>query len=260
MQPLNHVIFDRALHKLHLKRCCENYTEHSFLINEIAEDVEQRIADFTRDFEKMMIYGLFSEIAWRKPSNEVIRGFLIPEMKNAIKSNDESIIFDEEHNELPNEAFDLIVSNLSLSFVNDIPGALVQYKNALKPNGIFMATFFGTETLKELKEAFLKVDDYYFKGSMPHIIPFIDIVQGADLLKRAGFVEAISDSNFITVDYSSLSTLFKDIKYIGQSNCLHRRNKGILPKDYFKKLEEIYISDYNLRATFEIVTITGLKL
>lgn len=44
-----------------------------------------------------------------------------------------------------------IVSCLSLHWVNDLPGVLIQIREALKPDGLFLGAMFGGETLFELR-------------------------------------------------------------------------------------------------------------
>ncbi|MEJ0060980.1 MAG: methyltransferase domain-containing protein [Terricaulis sp.] len=52
-------------------------------------------------------------------------------------------------NRLPfaENVFDLIVSPLLLHWTNDLPGALIQIRRALKPDGLMLASVFGGETL-----------------------------------------------------------------------------------------------------------------
>ena len=257
MQVSDYSIFDREFYKLNIKRCVKNFKKHDFLVNEVSENVAERISEFSKRFDNALIYGLFDRSVLDEKI-DVKRGFPVYEFIQTYNQG-ECIVFDEEYNTCIEDSYDLIISNLSLSFVNDLPGALIQYKKILKKGGVFIATLFGGDTLKELKDVLIKTDSKFYGGSRPHIIPFIDIKDGAALLQRAGFTQAISDSFNIIGRYSSIFNLLRDIKGMGQSNCLSARSKIILPKNYFSEAEEIYKKDHNLEATFEVVTITGFK-
>ena len=49
------------------------------------------------------------------------------------------------------EQFDLVVAHLALHWINDLPGALIQLRRALKPGGLFLASMPVLGTLAELR-------------------------------------------------------------------------------------------------------------
>ncbi len=256
MQIPSYTIFDREFYKRNLKKCIKNSYKSNFLVEETSQNVAERVDEFSKSFDNALIYGLFKHSALSTKITNLQKGGLVLDRSHGAKAG---LCFDEEFNTCQESYYDLVISNLSLHFVNDLPGALIQYRKILNKDGVFIATLFGGETLKELKDSFIKTDNHFYNGSTPHIIPFIDIRDGASLLQRAGFAQAISDSFIIKVKYSSIFNLFWDIKGIGQNNCLINRSKITLPKQYFTKLEEMYKADHNCEATFEIITITGFK-
>lgn len=258
MQVSNYTIFDRSLYKLNQRKCIKHFHQHNFLINEISNNIAERLEEFSRKFKRTLVYGLFNPLALDSKHSLAEHAYITPELAE-IYNIKQPIIFDEEFNICEKEHYDLAISNLSLSFINDLPGALIQYNMILKKGAMFIATLFGPETLKELKDVLIQTDSFFYGGSTPHILPFIDIRDGAALLQRAKFSQVISDSFIIKVKYSSLINLLKDIKGMGYNNCLLNRCKTILTKNYFSKAEEIYKKLYNLEASFEVITITGFK-
>ena len=52
---------------------------------------------------------------------------------------------DEEFLPSKDNSFDLVVSNLNMHLINEIPKFLIDVKNSLKEGGIFVASFFGEE-------------------------------------------------------------------------------------------------------------------
>ena len=65
-------------------------------------------------------------------------------MARHARANNASAAFvaDEEYLPVADASVDLVLSNLSLHWVNDLPGALTQIRRALKPDGLFVATLF----------------------------------------------------------------------------------------------------------------------
>lgn len=173
--------------------------------------------------------------------------------------NISKIVTDDEV--LPFANIDLILSNLNLHFVNDLPGALVQIKHALTPGGIFIGTMFAHPTLSILKEAMLEYELNKYNQVSPHIIPMVDLTQAASLLQRAGFAMPVVDSFEIQAEYDSLLGLFKDLKGMGETNILKKMKNYGLSKDSLLEIEQIYrkLCDGKIIANFEILTLTGFR-
>ena len=86
-----------------------------------------------------------------------------------------------------------MVSALALQFVNDLPGALVQIRRALKPDGLFLAALLGGDTLTELRQAFAAAETEIEGGVSPRVAPFADVREMGALLQRAGFALPVTD-------------------------------------------------------------------
>jgi ubiquinone/menaquinone biosynthesis C-methylase UbiE len=182
---------------------------------------------------------------------------------NNSNTSNHKILTDEELLPFRNESFDLVVSNLSLNWVNDLPGSLVQIKRMLKKSGFFCANMFGGKTLQELRSSMMEYEYIEDKFS-PRISPFIDVKDGAGLLQRTKFEEPVSVSEDIIVKYNSVKELLTDIRNTGEANALAKLNNKFPGKKYFDEIEKLYKKNFsdnsgNLDATFEIVTISGWK-
>jgi NADH dehydrogenase [ubiquinone] 1 alpha subcomplex assembly factor 5 len=53
---------------------------------------------------------------------------------------------------IPANSQDAVMSCLGLHWVNDLPGALIQIRESLKPDGVFLGAMFGGDTLFELRQ------------------------------------------------------------------------------------------------------------
>jgi SAM-dependent methyltransferase len=156
---------------------------------------------------------------------------------------------------------DLAVSVLSLHGLNDLPGALVQIRRALKPDGLFVAALFGGSTLFELRESFAAGEIVTMGGVTPRVAPMADVRELGALLQRAGFAMPVADVERTTVRYREFATLVNDLRLMGQTNMLAGRHRYLSRATLAAALAHYGAkhadADGRLRATFDIVYLTG---
>ncbi len=244
---MTEILFDRNLLRQNQNRFSGLFSEHNFLFTEVANRIAENVESLNRKFEFVL------EIGARN-------GYL----SNLIKANKITKIDDEEVLDFKKESFDLIVSNLNLHFINTLPQFLLQVKESLKPNGVFIASFFGEENLRELADVLYKTENEIYGGVSPRMPPTIDVKTAAALLSKVGFADPISDFDKIQVDYSNPENLLKDLKIMGQGNIMNKRSRRFFTKKFLKKLLENYSqlysnADESVKATFEIITVIGWK-
>ncbi len=157
---------------------------------------------------------------------------------------------------------DLILSSQFFQWVNDLPGMLIQCRNNLKPDGLLLANFFGGRTLQELRACLTHAETELSSGAYARCIPMVDIKAAGGLLQRAGFALPVCDSDLIQVTYSSIYELMSDLKQMGEANALNSRSRQFTSAKLFQRAGEIYAQQFasedgRIRATFELVTLTG---
>lgn len=172
-----------------------------------------------------------------------------------IRQDDEALAFKPA-------SLDLAVSALSLQFVNDLPGTLVQVRRALRPDGLLLASLIGGESLYELREAFVAAEAEIEGGASPRVIPFADVRSLGGLLQRAGFALPVVDVDRISVGYADPLALMHDLRAMGATNPLHERSRHFLRRATLGRMMEIYAErfarpDGRITATFDIVTLTA---
>jgi SAM-dependent methyltransferase len=177
-------------------------------------------------------------------------------------SPDADIVADEEALPFRDASLDLVVSALALQFVNDLPGALVQVRRALRPDGLFLAAVLGGETLTELRQSFAAAEAEVEGGVSPRVAPFADLRDMGALLQRAGFALPVTDVERLTVRYSSPFILMGELRRMGATNVLVQRRRVPLRRATLKRMAEIYAErfsdpDGKVRATFEIIWLSG---
>ncbi len=263
------VLFDRDLLRQNRARTAQNFAQHNFLHHEIANRIKENVEMLNRKFESILEIGArdtyLSELFLEGPadsSEAAGLGDLTPRLHKGIFYE----FFDDEEI-LPQEpeAFDLILSNLNFHYINQIPQFLLQVKNLLKPNGIFIASFFGEENLSQLVHVMHETETEIYGGISPRTPPTIDVKTAAALLQKAGFQNPISDFEKIEVNYSDPLNLLKDLKMMGQGNILTKRSRKFFTKKFLGKVSQNYRKTYGntdggVTATFEIVTVTGWKV
>ncbi|MEI6628188.1 MAG: methyltransferase domain-containing protein, partial [Alphaproteobacteria bacterium] len=173
---------------------------------------------------------------------------------------DSIIQIDPELIPFKTHSLDLALSSGPLMFTNDIPGVLKQWYAALKPDGVFMAAFFGEESLIELKECFFKTEE---KLQTPHELHFFPTIATKDaglLVQRAGFHSPTADKTRLTLHAKNLTDLLHTLKALG-GNILHERSRSSISKKFLNTVESEYHKSYSdesgLRVTVDIVCMTG---
>lgn len=188
-------------------------------------------------------------------------GDAVPDGMRAIAQDWTASDFDEQEFLGTEGPFDLAISMFSLQAINDLPGALIQIRRLLKPDGLFLGVLFGGSTLAELRQSFMAAESDILGGASPHIAPFADVRGMGALLQRAGFSLPVSDLEQLTVRYSTLEALVRDLRAHGQSNALSGRRKEFIGKRLRKALNDHYARDHSrdgkLIATFDLLYATG---
>ncbi len=222
----------------------------SFLAREAANGLADRLGAVNRSFSSAL------DIGSRNESFALLKSFAENWERAAPWENDREALPDSPLR------FDVVTSVLALHAINDLPGALIQIRRALKPDGLFIAALFGGETLRELREAFAAGESDVSGGASPRVAPFADVHDMGALLQRAGFALPVADVERTTVRYREFSTLVSDLRTLGETNALAERSRKFLRRDVLASALSRYAvrhaeSDGRLRATFDIIYLTA---
>ena len=250
-------IFNRKINKY-------NYFKFNNLYIQIANEIANRIEETNLDFENALEinsknYNAGKQIKKTKLIKNLYRTAIFsPKDKNLL-----SFRSDEEFLPIKNNSLDLVYSVLGLNTVNDIPGTFKQIFNSLKNNGLFIAAFWGQDTLYPLAEGLAHADEKILGGLYQRIFPFCDIKTLGSLLQRAGFAMPMADQEKITKEYTHINDLFYDIRSFNETNNLNSRPKSFTPKSIFKEAEIYLKENYNKNEKFyipfNIIFVTGWK-
>ncbi|XP_069090206.1 arginine-hydroxylase NDUFAF5, mitochondrial isoform X2 [Pleurodeles waltl] len=189
-------VFDRNMKRKqkNWSAALPNAEHYNYLKEEVGGRIADRVFDVSRVFPLALDVGCGrGYIAQHLNKETVEKLFAVDISENALKNVVETeiptscIIADEEFLPFKEDIFDLVVSNLSLHWVNDLPGAFREIYHVLKQDGVFIGAMFGGETLYELRCSLQLAELEREGGFSPHVSPFTAVNDLGNLLARAGF-------------------------------------------------------------------------
>ncbi|MHB8884171.1 MAG: class I SAM-dependent methyltransferase [Methylovirgula sp.] len=257
-------IFDRALQRRRLARAVTAGAA-DFLLAWTVEELCERLGTVKRRFRRIVDIGtplpqLAQALTAADQAALVVRLAGSPTALGAAPVL--ALVGDEEALPFPPESFDLAVSALALHQVNDLPGALIQIRRTLQPDGLFLAAMLGGRSLDELRQTMAMAEADITGGVSPRVAPFADVRDMGGLLQRAGFALPVADTESLTVRYANVFALAADLRAMGATNTLIERAKQPTRRQIFLRAAEIYAErfsdpDGRIRATFEIIFLSG---
>ncbi len=257
-------LFDRELLDRRRRRAAAVPRENAdFLLRVAVDDLIERLSIVQRRFTVAVDIAtptplLAERLAATGMVDQVIRLDSLPEALGPTGA----ILGDAERLPFAPASLDLAVSALALHWFNDLPGALIQIRRALRPDGLFLAILLGADTLNELKTAFALAESELRGGIAPRVAPFAELRDLGGLLQRAGFALPVADQDRLTVRYDSMLGLLRDLRGMGATNALIERERRPLRRDVLNRTAEIYADrfsdpDGRVRATFQLVSLSG---
>ncbi len=266
-------IFDRSLVRKHRDRAASGFAAHDFLIREVADRLSDRLNDVTRSFPTALDLGchtgeMAQTLAGRGGIHTLVQADLSPAMAARAARVSipgltvHSLAADEEWLPFADASFDLVLSCLSLHWVNDLPGTLLQIRRVLKPDGLFLAAMLGGETLKELRHCLSEAEIAQEGGLSPRVSPFTDVRDLGGLLQRAGFTLPVVDADTIPVMYGDPMRLLADLRGMGETNAVAERRQSLTRRATLLHALQLYQTRFGnaqgrVPVTFQVMTLTA---
>ncbi|XP_022888058.1 putative methyltransferase At1g22800, mitochondrial isoform X1 [Olea europaea var. sylvestris] len=271
-------IFDRNLKRRQRDRAAWLMRPNDSLLDTVAENLLDRLEDCKRTFPTALCMGgsleaIMRSIRGRGGIEKLIMMDASYDMVKLCKESEQDlpnknvetsfIVADEEFLPVNECSLDLVISSLGLHWTNDLPGAMIQSRLALKPDGLFLAAIFGGETLKELRIACTVAQMEREGGISPRLSPLAQVRDAGNLLTRAGFTLPGVDMDEYTVRYDSALELIEHLRAMGETNALLQSSK-FLKRDTALATAAVYESmfaaeDGTIPATFQVIYMTGWR-
>lgn len=249
-------IFDRAAVTAHRARSASRLGRVRPVLNDLATRVLDRLDDTGRRFDSALDIGGRGAVAplLRERGIDVVTIDLSP----ALLAAPRGIAADPEFLPFDPERFDLIVAHLALHWVNDLPGALIQLRRSLRPEGLFLASLPLLGTLSGLRAALIEAEEALTGGASPRVSPFPELADCAGLLQRAGFALPIAEREVVALEYADPFALLRDLRDAGETNALIARSRRIPPRELFPMaLARLVAPDGRLRVEWPMAVLTG---
>jgi SAM-dependent methyltransferase len=258
-------LFDRKLLRVRRARFAHEVEARGFLLDHVAGEIAERVELMLRPFPLALDLGAYRGILGKRvaalPSVEtMLYAESVPEF--AAMCPRPALVCDEDALPFKEASLNLVVSGLALHRVNDLPGALIQIRRALCPDGLFMAALLGAGALIELRQALIEAEAETEGGASPRVSPFGDVREYGALLQRAGFALPVADSETIAVSYAAPREVMREVRALGGGNVLLARSRKPLARHTLERAEDLYrqrcaTPDGGVRASFEIVYLSG---
>lgn len=292
-------VFDAHSKWQHKERAALNIEQSrnvDYLRDEVAARLCDRLLDINRTFPKVLDFGAnacnIARILTKpnvdpdaqgtaaEPISKRIGSLIATDTSPALLYRDQLEPFNKEIDitrealknaeYLPYEpnTFDLVLSSLSLHWINDLPSVLTQINSVLKDDAPFIGAMSGGDTLFELRGSLQLAEQERLGGIGTHISPLADVRDVGNLLTRAGFKLLTVDVDDIIVDYPDIFALMTDLQSMGEANAALRRDAGPISRDVLLATEAIYREMYGekqddgtitIPATFRTIYMIGWK-
>jgi len=226
-------VFDRRAVRRHRDRAAATVDGVADILADAAERLLERLDDISLRFTRALDVGGRGFVAplLQARGIETFSCDLSPAM--AARAGAPAVVADEEFLPFGAEKFDLVVASLALHWVNDLPGALIQLRMALRPDGLLLASLPALGTLAELRTALTQAEAALSGGASPRVSPFPELRDCAALLQRAGFALPVADVDEISLAYADPLALLRDLRAAGESNAVALRDRRIPPRALF---------------------------
>ncbi|XP_067297027.1 arginine-hydroxylase NDUFAF5, mitochondrial [Pseudorasbora parva] len=265
-------VFDRSMKRKQKEWASSllDSDKYDYLRDEVGSRVADRVYDVSRTFPLALDVGSGKSHIAEHLSKEVVERLFLTDISDSSLRNRRKceipthcVVADEEFLPFKANTFDLVLSSLSLHWINDLPGALRQIHHVLKPDGVFIGAMVGGETLYELRCSLQLAELEREGGFAPHISPYTAVTDLGNLLGQAGFNMLTVDIDEVQVHYPDILEVMRDLQGMGESNCAWNR-KSLLQRDTILAAAAIYKEMYgsedgSVPATFQILYMIGWK-
>jgi NADH dehydrogenase [ubiquinone] 1 alpha subcomplex assembly factor 5 len=255
------MVFDRRAVRAHRARTHGD----DFLFREIADRLADRLDDVDRRFETGLVVGarrgvLAEALAARTKFARVID--MDPAAELLRDAGGLRVVAEPDLLPFGEGTLDAVIAVPSLHWVDDLPGALLQLRRALRPDGLLLGALFGGETLTELRGALIDAELAEEGGASPRVSPFADTRDMGALLQRAGFALPVIDSDTLTLTYPDALALMHDLRAMGETNAVAERRRGFTRRATMARAAALYaerhgLPDGRIPATFQVIYLTA---
>lgn len=231
------------------KRVQKNFKQHDFLHKEIFLNHLERLSMILQDMPHITLIDVPEYFMQLPEAEAFLKHKKTTQIQHITRNSD---ILPET---LKNQ--NAIIALMTCHSINDLVGYLIQIKNALIEDGVFVGSFIGDQIISLLRNCFANAELDIRQGYEKRFHPTIDIKDLGGLLQRAGFSLPVADTENYKVRYKNLENLIADIRGTGESNSLAAHISPLTKTIYHQALENIKTTSKDHLFDIDIITATG---
>lgn len=264
--PTPPLIFDRSRQRRNRQRATPHLERHGALFTAVNEQILERLGDIRRPFQRILDLGsrdfsLAQTLLAQDPQRALVHAALAP-LAAPPPANLTTLEIDDEWLPFADATFDLIIANMNLHAVNDVPGTLIQMRRCLQPDGLLLAAFIGGDSLMDVRATLQEAEFATRGGASLHFSPMIDVRDAGMLLMRAGFSLPVVDRSGFTLTYAGLHDFMRELRHMGEGNSLTARDRRYMGRAFFNNAAELYRNRFSdaegrIPAHFEVIFLAG---
>ena len=259
------ILIDKHAVRASFNRAVNSYEQHAILQNEVLSRLFDRLEWIKLQPRTILDLGSgigtgSTQLLQRYPKSHVISLDFAENMLTYAKKQrsllqkwryqQSFLCADAEHLPLADHSVDMVFSNLTLQWCQNLPRLFAEFARVLKPEGLLMFTTLGPDTLKELRHAWLQ------ENRRAHVNAFFDMHDIGDQVLRAKLSDPVLDVEYIKLHYQNTTDVMKDLKGIGARNMLAQRHRGLTGKNTLKAVTARYEQlreEGGLPCTYEVI-------
>ena len=256
---------DYQIKTLKRSRISSDVVNHNFLIELSENQILNKMSNFSSKIEVLVELGSNSSIGEMYGKSNNCLFISTDNSIDFLKQNSSSknnLVIDENNLPFKQESVSGVFSCLYVDSIIDSENLFTNIYKILKNDGFLIFSIFGTKTMENVKECFIKIEEKKYSGISLRFNPLFDLDLIGNDLKKIGFKNVIVETEIIKVKYNSLFKLMRDLRGMGMTNNLLNRSKFFTPKSLFDEVNEFLKKDSKNKeflVPFEIITLTAWK-
>lgn len=254
---------DKARVRQSFDRAARQYDAHARLQRQVREEMLARLAWHKKDFEVIVDLGCgtgaaLQALRQRYPKARILGLDLALGMLEMARGRQpwwrkpRLVCADMECLPLMDASVDLLFSNLTLQWSHDPEQVFREVRRVLKPEGVFLFSTLGPDTLHELRAAWSMADP-----DSTHVNLFFDMHDLGDALLRAGLRDPVMDVERLCYAYPDVEAIMRSLKGIGAHNGTQGRARGLTGKGRMARMRACYETFRDasgwLPVTYEVI-------
>lgn len=256
------IIIDKAQAKRAFDKAVQTYDEHAALQRLVVDNLIENLDVITLDAREILDIGAGTGYCARALATRYRKAKInLLDISTSMlqfarakaprwRSRQRYVCGDAELLPIADGTVDFVFSSLAFQWCNDLDRVFEECLRVLKPNGLLLFASLGPDTLRELRNAWEKVDN------APRVNQFIDMHDVGDALIRAGFSSPVLECDMTTLTYDDVFGVMRDLRGIGAVNSLAHRRRGLSTRRSINLMaghyEKLRVAG-RLPATYEVV-------